>query len=330
MKTKCSFRAVTAFFITIAIFLPSLANAQAGLVDFRALVVLHPRMADYDINTRLFKVRSKTQVSPEAAKKLEAEILDLNYRLHQYNEQLLEYQNKFEADMKKIEEDYRAKIKNTVATATLAYEGMRFTNARDLLKSAYQKNIAYVNGQISSVSRSIKDKEEEKKSGDFVGHIESGDIKKEICKEVKEHIAKIAKEKRLSLVFNSSVSRKLSQIDLQQKKDVFFGNLSYKDALYAFYVPFDHSSDPVHSKMDPEIFRQMEETNARSYYANVASQARRWLGEEARILEYMDIAELDNQILFGGVDITADVLRSIFSKYSINPYVTDSIVDILK
>lgn len=317
MKNKYAFSFVCLF---LFIFMPSLSvcgqnlkNFAIGTVDFNAIVLLHPKMIDYEPQNSSFKVlrvKGNSNFIKEQKEKINNELKQLEFEKELIGQQLIECRNQFEEGLMQLEKDLATTLEGKIASGTRKNAEAKFEIKSAELSRKTEMKKANLYSQLGNVQKRLS---QLKKMPGIENHTTASETEKmltDIIDEAKSFVKLIADKNGIFVVLNSSYERNLN-IKSKENNHREPPNVSLKDILYAKYVPtYDNSHENYNSK----------------YYNDIYSNARKWMRSEESVLgSNYDMLPKTN-VIIGGKDITNDVLLYMFKKYKINNNVANAII----
>ena len=308
-----------AFFVCFTVnAAPNKIGYVVGTVDFTALVMLHPNMADYDVEKSAFKViRPKTDPAGKAQLELLAnELKSLKEREKYLDRKLEELRVQTEKSYEEIKQRYYYNVTAPeIATGTRINEEKKFENEVNELNSDNDKQELAIQTELADVRIKIG-KIESSTEIELYTTVEETEKKiASIVSEIKKTIKKVAEKNEISVVLNSSSERMVKSVILKQNSPSNIGQLSYNGILNSDSVPNMLSV----TKSNPEV----KEYN--SFYQDV----RFWLSKEKEVLGNNYHFVPTGNVILGGKDITKDVLWALFKEYRVRDDTAKSIIDAL-
>ena len=316
---KYLFAAYFIFFICFA------ANAATnkignvvGTVDFTVLVMLHPAMADYDVEKSAFKIL-RPKSSPEGKAQVELlanELKSLKEREKYLDNKLEELRAQTEKSYEEIKQRYYYAVTDPeIATGTKINEEKKFEYEVNELNSNNDKQELELQTELANVRIKISKIENSTEIELYTTVDETEKKINSIVSEIKNTIKKVAEKNEMSVVLNSSSERMVRSVVIKQKSSANIGQLSYSGILRSDSVP----NMLRVTKNNPEV----KEYN--SFYQDV----RFWLSKEKEVLGNNYRLVPAESVILGGKDITKDVLWALFKDYNVRTDTAKSIINAL-
>ena len=301
----------------LTIFTPSSLFAQRGGIyigklDLYAVTLLHPSMIWYSPEKKAFKVSrdavskhkiaTENKENSEERRKLEAKMKSLKARIKEeeerYNKAVQTYTHKY---MDSIDE---------VGTATAELNRVKFKKYTEEASVNYHVKVNSYYGEytlcedkLSKLSSTLDD--------NYTSPEETEKRFIEIINEVKAYAKRVADSKGITIVLNSGYKRLLSN---NNRNSVLHEN-SFSN-IFSTAFPTNLLND---------------EAAIRGYYLGIESTVENWLDNGSSLFGDIGAKALFNEeIIVGGVDLTADVLSSLYRNYKIDSNISNAIIKGLK
>ncbi|MDD3323466.1 MAG: hypothetical protein PHS59_18675 [Paludibacter sp.] len=287
-----------------------------GVVDFNALVLMHPAMVDYIPSEKAFKVAlNQFQAAQQTQKKAEiqSQISALKSQNNAVQARLIDLRRQYERDIEKLLSDYTKKITNVVATETIAYETQNYNLKTELREKKYQSEAEKLSQQLAGGIESATKLEKFISNEGYTSYDETIKRFALIINEVKQASIYVAEKHGMSVVMNSSSDRIAKNL-LKQQESNLNQEFSYKNVLFSQYVQ-PHENHPSFKN------------SVSDYYANIVDNAKIWLQYENDILNNFYSLLPQGSIITGGSNITSEVLAVIFKQHKINENISKAITD---
>lgn len=284
-------------------------RALIGKIDLRALVLLHPAMRSYDPYLQAFKIdpaRVSSTVARQKSEQHQSEIDNLDSEIRHLQGRIHETKRNFDREMERIANNYVDGIES-LATGPRALKKKEYDLAQGRIEATFSARLQALGAQLSQ-AEDRRNKLE--KIAYHVGYTDPEATQKQfaaIINEIRQYTQQIASQKGIDVVLNSG-GRALKSSGAQNQ--VMAPNLNY-DRIFTMNFPNEIRNDSAAIS---------------GYYQNLSSLASNWLVHGNSILQPFSSQILDNEIFIGGVDLTVDVLASIFRTYKIEKNVGNAVI----
>jgi Skp family chaperone for outer membrane proteins len=282
----------------------NLTGQQPGVVDLTVVTALHPLMSLYDFNRMSF-------VNVEFGLDAKA--------LHEKRQELL-----------KLGETARIGLEKDLETINREYSSLKqkqFILMNDLQKATDQKAKEELLKQTEDKNRQISELWQKRNligfklaNPDLMLPEQTSEMLRRIEKEVQETVAQVAEEKGFSLVLNAAMPDH-GRRNMQRSFEILTDrNLSHAetDLYYAFLAN------------SPESAQQKKVREHASSAINEPNGAAKWL-EQSRQPAVQEQLPINPHplVLKGGIDITAEVVKSLLKRYKCDEEVITRLETIL-
>lgn len=296
------------FLLNTSVFARSSTN-YIGKVNLQALVLFHPLMIGYDPQKRAFKVDVR-HISKEAQKRKMSSNLSKLRALKAEKRRLV-------AKAVAVNREYDRKLQSLsnryLEKATKMATGARDMN-RVLYKNEEERAALKHRSQTFSISTKLQNIDDEIMSLSNLqiapGYSSPEETEKKIGQiivEIRKYTKQIAAQKGIQIVLNSGASVKSMSRTAQS------------------VIPSDLYYSKIFSNPFPKSLLNDSQA-VRGYYSTVQSISYNWLIHGEQILEPFQASLKNTEVFIGGVDLTADVLSSIFRAYKIDKNLSNVIV----
>jgi len=282
----------------------NLIAQQPGVVDLTVVTALHPLMSLYDFN-RMGFVNVEFGLDPKA--------------LHEQRQKLL-----------KLGEEARSELDKELAAINRDYSSLKqkqFILMNDLQKATDEKAKEELLQKTEEKNRQISELWQKRNlisfklaNPDLMLPEQTAEMLRRIEKEVQTTVAQVAEEKGFGLVLNAAVPDN-GRRNMQRSFEILTDrNLSHAetDLYYAFLAN------------SPESAQQKKEREHASSGIDEVSGAGKWL-EQSRQPAVQEQLPINPHplVLHGGIDITAEVVKSLLKKYDCDEEVITRLETIL-
>ncbi len=288
--------------------------ALVGKINLKAVLLLHPAMASYDPAYQAFKVdasRVSPQVQQQKAAQHKAELEKLSSTLKSTQAKIHELRRNHDRNMQNLSNQYVSGIEK-LATGPAGLKRQEYLINSNRTESAFNAKLQAMNNQLLMAQEQY---DRLSKVAYHVGHTDPDETKRKfsaILNEVRQYTQQIATQKNVQVVLNTSLSSSL-KLDNRNNNIVMPPELDYAKV---FSIPFPREISG-------------DEAAVAGYYGNITSLAFNWLTHGDKILDPFRASILDNDVFIGGVDLTPDVLVSIFRAYKIDTHIGNAIIQSL-
>lgn len=287
--------------------------ALVGKINLKAVLLLHPAMASYDPAYQAFKVdasKLSPQVQQQKAAQHKAELAKLSSTIKSTQAKIHELRRNHDRNMQNLSNQYVSGIEK-LATGPAGLKRQEYLINSNRTESAFNAKLQAMNNQLLMAQDQY---DRLSRVAYHVGHTDPDETKRKflaILNEVRQYTQQIATQKNVQVVLNTSLS---SSLKLDRSNTVVMPpELDYAKV---FSIPFPR-----------EI--TSDEAAVAGYYGNITSLAHNWLTHGDKILDPFRASILDNDVFIGGVDLTPDVLVSIFRAYKVDTHIGNAIIQSL-
>jgi len=292
------------------------ASHLIGTVDFRAVIMLHPGMGNYDAGRQAFKAdgSAATAAQTESRRKSHQErIEELSSQARRLQANITAHHRLYEREMTTLSNAYLDKMRQNLATAAAAVVSQTYNVQRQLAETQHRSRLRATGDQLAAVSDQLAKLQ---KLSYHAGLTDPEETKKRfqaLVSEAKQLVQQVAVQKGIEIVLNSSYKRAFSFSESTARKLFVPSGLAYGDILNTPYNPDDERKKDINSFIA-------------GYYANISDLTRDWLKYESSVLSQFTADFVDSDIIMGGVDLTADVLAALFKRYRINENIGRAVI----
>lgn len=293
-----------------------------GMVDLRAVVMLHPSMADYNAYERAFRVdRTKTsehllKSQTEAQKK---EITRMKADVKRLQAKLAELKSNFDRRMDSMSTKYGDKAHSLTEPGALEVATIEYEMEKQDIETKYLANSRHTSNRLAMLSGRL---ELQTRLSKLEGYTQPDETHKKISAivaEVMQHVKAVSDKNSISVVLNSGQRKIIEAINAPSKRERGPMGLVYRGIVFAPFTPIDEVERPY--------FKDSDHING--YYQNITHSARLWLSYDRIVLKGREPNLLSADILMGGIDLTGEVVKSLFRQYKINEHIGNAIIEAL-
>lgn len=310
------FMAITILALMTGLQSPSYAQrsreiALVGKINLKAVLLLHPAMASYDPARQAFKMdlsKSSPQQQQQKSSQHQAEINSLTSQIKSLQGKIQELRRTNDRQMQSLSAKYLDGVEK-LDPGNGGMKRQQYLIESNRAEAAYSAKFQALASQLTLSENKL---DRLSKIAYHVGFTDPDETKRRfssILNEVKQYTQQQATAKNVQVVLNSSLSSSL-KLDSRQQTVVMPPDLDYAK-VFSFPFPREISGDAA---------------AVSGYYGNISSLANNWLIHGDKILDPFRASILDNDVFIGGVDLTADVLVSIFKAYKIDANIGNAII----
>lgn len=286
-------------------------GTHIGKINLHTLFLLHPSMISYSPEKQAFRV-TRDSVSQARVKSLASandnEIKRLQALMKTITARIREEEKSYS---RKIDE-YNQKYLSKITQLATGEAGMNRLNHRLATTNAEVSHGAKMTAYYAQYSDAEEKLMKLTQFGFNEGYTTPEETEQRfvnIINEIKAYTQRIADQKGISIVLNTGYKRSLGKIS------------SSPDG----FVPDDMALSSIFSRGFPADLAR-DEAAIGGYYSNIDSLTQNWLKNGDKILSRTKSSMLDNDVFIGGVDLTADVLTSLFKAYKLDPNISNAVV----
>ncbi len=304
-------------FILFFLIMPCSLLAQRGGIyigklDVRTVFLLHPSMISYSPEKKAFKVTrdavSKKKAEAEASSNQE-EIRRLNAQLKSLTGKINEEEKKYAKKIDSLNQKYLSKI-TKLATGEAAMNRMSFKMESGNAEISYNAKLTALYAQYNSTEEQIMKLTQFGFNEGYTTPDETEQRFTAILNEIKAYTQRIADQKGVSIVLNTSYKRAMTA-DSSNSSNGF--------------VPDDMALGAIfNTNFPPDLVH--DEAAISGYYTNLSSLTQNWLRNCDPIIGRYKNSMLENDVFIGGVDLTGDVLASLFKAYKLDPNISNAVI----
>ncbi len=287
---------------------------KIGKIDLYVTTLLHPSMRDYSTENRAFKIQRKEKdvqtIKKENEKRL-AEKKELEKKLEAMKKEVEKEDERYGLEMGDLNYVY-IDNKEEKATGTVELNKILHKRKMDEASVYHMSRLKGIYNECVKLQKKIDSLAEE--PTDYTNKEETDKKILEIIEDVKKHTKTIASQKGITIVLNSSYRNLLP-------KNIDYNDNSTGDDAFSFGsiftdpYPRDHADDAA---------------GVTGYYLNVESKTENWLSLGNAIFGDLANRIVSEDIIFGGTDLTSDVLSSIYKEHKIDPNLSVAILKCVK
>ncbi len=284
-----------------------------GKLDLYSAVLLHPSMIWYSPEKKAFKVSrdsvSKSRIASENKSNLE-ERKKLESRMKTIKSRIKEEEQKYNNTIINLSRKYVDSLEK-VGTATAELNKINFKKYSEEALIVYQSKVNSYYGEYTLCEDKLS-KIESVVDNNYTDLEETEKRFLEIIREIKSYAKRIADQKGISIVLNSGY-RRLSNT---ANDNHFISESNSFGTIFSTHFPQELLHD---------------EGSVRGYYLGIESKVNNWLNNGSIILgKTGSKAVFEEEILVGGVDLTSEVLSSLYKTYKIDSNISNAIIKSLK
>ena len=283
-----------------------------GKIDVRTVFLLHPSMIGYSPDNEGFRVTrdavSQKRVQQEMSSKDE-EVRRLKSLMKSINVKITEENNKYQKKMSNLYDKYMEHI-SELATGEAGMNRVTYKMEVNKAEVAHNSILTALYAQYSDA----EDKYLKLTEFDFSeGYTTPDETEKRfaaILNEIKVYTQRIADQKGISIVLNTSYKRFMTS-DIRKSSNGFVHDDMALGKIFTTSFPQDLLRD---------------EAAIVGYYNGISSLTRNWLRNGDSIISRFKNSMLENDVFIGGVDLTGDVLTSLYKAYKLDPNISNAVI----
>lgn len=295
----------------------SRSSGLVATVDFTAAVLLHPEMANYSPHRQAFR-RADAPQSNIASRQREhaARLEELENRASRLKADITRQHREYEREIARLSTNYMESIAQTVATATRGVRTERYNVRRSEAELRHESRLKLLSDQYAGVSRELNLLQATDVDKGYSSPDQTRRIFNSIVEEVRQIVEHVARQRGIEVVLNSGYRRGLRRLHEQDSSPVRVPSSAlYRNVLTSFYYEMDDVED-----------QRYRDEHISAYYYRLSNMTSRWLRYQNEILSPFNVQLLENDIVFGGTDITYDVLFTMLTRNNVNEHVAEAII----
>ena len=313
MIKKCSLIFVVLFTI---LFNNSLyaqrGGAYIGKIDVRTVFLLHPSMIGYSPDKEAFRVTRDAVSQKKAQQEINSnneEVRRLKALMKSINSRINEENNKYEKKMFKLYEIYMEHI-SELATGEAGMNRVTYKMESSKAEVTHNSVLTALYAQYSEAEDKLLALTEFGYTEGYTTPDETNKRFTAILNEIKTYTQRVADQKGISIVLNTSYKRFISS-DTRKSSSSFVHDDMAFGTIFTTSFPQDLLRD---------------EAAIVGYYNRISSLTRNWLRNSDSITSRFKNAMLENDVFIGGVDLTGDVLAALYKAYKLDPNISNAVI----
>ncbi len=283
--------------------------AYIGKVNLKAMILLHPSMASYDPYKEAFRLSGK-QASPQQVqqklKENQTRISELENKANFLRGKIEETHRNFDRQLQKLSDSYLSNL-SEVATGQAGLQRQQYKLDSHRSETTFNAKLQSLGGQLMKVEEEIDKLNKVAYHPGYTNPEETNKRFYAIISEIKQYTHQIATKKGIQVVLNSNTVSKPSS---SNKDMVMPAELDY-GKIFALRFPNEIRNDAGAIS---------------GYYSNISSLAYNWLVHGEKVLNPFQASLINTDIFIGGVDLTNEVMTSIFRAYKIDQNLSNAIL----
>ncbi|OQA06690.1 MAG: hypothetical protein BWY66_01743 [bacterium ADurb.Bin374] len=287
-------------------------GALIGKVDFRALVLLHPSMFGYDTEKSAFLVEPSKAKLPQQIERRSQEqkqrVEELENEIRALRAKITELHRNYTRDVTELSDRYTTGIVE-LATGPAGMKRQQFELDKAQLDSTYQAKLQSASGRCVAATEELENLQQISLTPGYTTPEETEARFNVIVKEVRQVVQSVAARRGIQIVLNTSFQRSLRNVRTTRESEEPI-DLSYQKI---FTTPFTREVGSSHDF-------------TAGYYENIISMTRNWLDHGSRILKPAKSSFIDSDIVCGGIDLTGEVLTTLFASYKLNQNIGAAVI----
>ena len=279
-----------------------------GKVNLEALVLFHPLMIGYDPQKQAFKVDSRVvplRVQKQQLRKRNALLSALKNKRKRLSANIDAEERNYDRHLQMLSKLYLSKMKK-LATGPAAIKKASYSIEENRVEKRHSGVLMAMTSKMRMLDKQI---DKLTRLQGSIGYTTPEQTEKKIATiiaEIKRYTKQIASQKGISIVLNS-------------------GGNNIKSQAINSAIPCELCYSNIFTKQFPKVLLR-DSAAVSGYYSEIRSIAYNWMANGDNILEPF-AAQLKNKDIFiGGVDLTPEVMASIFRAYKIDQNISNTII----
>ena len=283
-----------------------------GKIDFRRVILLHPKMADFQPSTSAFKISRDAK----AKESYNTEVKDNEKQVAALEKEMQELKKKISAEDKAFDEKIDILTRKYLKRMDPKDKGqsgmmqMNYNNEAGSAEANHKAVVSALFAQYNMAEEKLLKLTQFNYGEGFTSPSETEKIFKSIVSETKVVLKRIADKKGIPVVLNAGFKKALK--DNSGNSDVS-------------YISDEYSLGAILNSRITEGIKKDEAAIA-GFYNNLNGLVGNWIHEADPILNRINDNLLDSDILIGGEDLTDDVLAELYNTYKIDKEVANVII----
>ena len=282
---------------------------KLGKVDFYSVILLHPAMKEFDANRNAFVVTRNESEAEQIKKEEEAraqKVKEYEVELLAVKKSILKLESQYKAKITEMNTKYTRAIKNLDHDAVVA-ETMNLKVDSRKEEKDHENKYKVLEAKYSEIQNRIYDLNNINYDVGFTTPSETEKKFEFIVDEAKRYVKKIADLKEISVVINSS--------NRQMKRTTKAS--SYRN------MP-NYTMDLFTLELSKAQYK--DEAGVVGHYETLNDYVHSWLEHGNFVLENLHDNLKDCDIVVGGVDLTSEVLYSLYRDYKVEQSLANAII----
>lgn len=301
-------RASLALLLALAVILPSLPLAAQqpviGLVDLSAVLIFHPRMANYDPARGSFKdddlLKTVKRAKPFAQGDVKKAIEELSSRRSRIEMQLNDIRKKMNERLRQEATSFGERVLN-VSTGTAAVLENKNLIRISQIDQEFSLKARSLFGELRKIDTELATLEKTDPTGTWSSPEETQQIFQALLAEVRDVIKWVASAKRIGIVLDAGPSYTF-QTPQASNEPIVVPNINpLKSAL---------TEPPPPSSEPKEV--------AQKHFQALGEGIFHWVRNRAAVLTPVRTALAGSKVILGGIDMTEDVIATLLTRYKVN------------
>lgn len=303
-------------FLVFCVLIAGRLSAQnlIGKIDIRRVMLLHPAMIKYSPEHKAFKVerdeKAKRAVNQES-KEAEEEIAALKSEMANIDELIRKEDNDYGEKCEALRRRYMVQIRDkekkpgALEAAKVIYdaEASRIEGEHNLNTNVLYTRYTMAEDRLMKLTQFGFNQE-------YTTPTETEEKLNSILGEIKATIKKIANMKGVSVVLNTGYKRAIKE------------SVKYNEN---FPISESGTLEKIFNNQIPEKLTN-DSAAMIGYYSRINDSVKIWLDDADHVLNRISNDMIDSDIIMGGVDLTQEVLKSLYDKYKVNPAVGNAVI----
>lgn len=290
----------------------SKTKGRIGKINLQAAILLHPTMMSYDPKKVAFKANanliSKSLIKAQA-KERKSKIAMLKNIAKKLSVDLAKAHRNHDAILQKISMLYMSKLEK-LATGPALYNKKRYSIEESRAEATHLTKLKSIAAKMRANDKKIEQLSRIRGGVGYISPVNTEKKIKEIIAEIHKHTKRIASRKGIKVVLNSS--------NRMVKLSKNFKSFDLIDVSY---------SKVMNNSFPKELYSDSAAVSG--HYSNIQDIAKSWLSRGDDILEPFAIQLRNTEVFIGGVDLTEEVIQSIFKAHKIDKNVGKAISQVV-
>lgn len=303
---------ITLFTIITSPIFAQRGGVYIGKVDVRTVFLLHPSMMNYSPDNQAFKI-ARDAVAQKKAKTEESsnqeEVRRLNALMKSLKGKIVEEEKTYQKKLDQLYQKYMANI-TKLEEGEAGMNRMTYKMETSKEEVSHNAKLTGLYGQYNQAEEKLMNITQFAFSEGYTTPDETEKRFLAILNEIKTYTQRIADQKGISIVLNTSYKR--------------FMTNSNNNSING-YVPDDMALGAIFNINFPQKLAK-DEAAVVGYYTNISTLTQNYLKNGDPIVSRLKNSMLENDVFIGGVDLTPDVLAALFKAYKLDQNISNAVI----